>query len=458
MLKIYSGILIALLVVQEPRSQSIILDEIEALIAELRNQPESILVPCGNSIQAKLDAAEPGDTINLIGGCTYTGPLTLGVKEGVVTLRALSALPDRRITPADASLLPIIASGNLSPAITGIEASNWHLLGLQVETRSDGLGEVILLQDAFNVKMEQILMVAGVNGQKRGIRGNGQQITLTRSHIANIWRSGQDSQAFCAWDGAGPYTITDNYLEAAGENVMFGGADSKSPERMPADVLVDGNHFTKRSEWKPVPPDLTSGKAVKNLFELKAARRVIIRRNLFERNWTDAQTGYAILFKSVNQNGTAPWSVTEDVLFEDNIIRDVQNGFNIQGIASGQLGGRTSRITIRGNDIETTGVAVQITGAPGEITIDRTTFVNGYTFLQLDGSPMERLTVTNTLANHNAYGVKGASTTVGTASLTKFATTYVWEHVALLGGAGKTYPLTTYFDLASVPAGVIVGR
>jgi hypothetical protein len=46
----------------------------------------------------------------------------------------------------------------------------------------------------------------------------------TRSHLAGIWRSGQDSQAFAAWDGAGPYTITDNYLEAASETVMFGGA------------------------------------------------------------------------------------------------------------------------------------------------------------------------------------------------------------------------------------------
>ena len=52
-------------------------------------------------------------------------------------------------------------------------------------------------------------------GQKRAIRATAPRSRLTRSHIANIWRSGQDSQAFCAWDGAGPYTLTDNYLEAA---------------------------------------------------------------------------------------------------------------------------------------------------------------------------------------------------------------------------------------------------
>jgi hypothetical protein len=122
-------------------------------------------------------------------------------------------------------------------------------------------GEVILLQDSINIYMDRLLIVGGVNGQKRGIRGNGQKITLTRSYIANIARASQDSQAFCAWDGAGPYTLTNNYLEAASENVMFGGADSKAPDRVPSDILIEGNHFTKRLEWKaPASSSRTSSR------------------------------------------------------------------------------------------------------------------------------------------------------------------------------------------------------
>jgi hypothetical protein len=138
--------------------------------------------------------------------------------------------------------------------------------------------------------MDRLLIVAGPAGQKRAIKANGRSITLTRSHIANIWRAGQDSQAFCAWDGAGPYTVTDNYLEAASENVMFGGANSLAPDRVPADILVAGNHFSKRLEWRG------QGKVVKNLFELKSAKRVTVRNNLFEHNWSDAQSGTAIVF------------------------------------------------------------------------------------------------------------------------------------------------------------------
>jgi hypothetical protein len=210
-------------------------------------------------------------------------------------------------------------------------------------------------------------------------------------------------------------------------------------------------------EADPAGQDLRE--SVKNLFELKAAKHVVVRRNIFERSWTDAQTGYGLSFKSVNQDGHAPWSATEDVLLEDNVVRDVENGINIQGVAADQLGGRTTGIVIRGNDVQTSGVAVQITGGPGTITLDRTTFVNGYTFLQLAGAPIESLTVTNTLANHNAYGVKGESTAVGTPSLTKFAKAFTWANNVLLGGAGKgVYPSTTWFDLASVPAGVVVGK
>lgn len=458
-MKIYTLILAAMLAVQSPpRSLSAITDDLQRLITELKSRPETITVPCGSSIAAAVTIAKGGDTIVLEAGCRYPGGVTLLPKAGIVTLRSGGTLPNRRVSPADSGVMATIAGG-----VNGTNAANWTLDGLQLE--STVTSEIVTLQDATNITLDRILIVGGVNGQRRAIRGNGKQITLTRSYIANVWNASQDSQAFCAWDGAGPYTITDNYLEAASENVMFGGADSQSADRMPSDILIDGNLFSKRLEWKPIAPAKTSGKVVKNLLELKAAKRVVIRNNIFERSWTDAQTGYGISFKSVNQNGTAPWSATEDVLFEGNTIRDVENGINIQGEtfepnANGttQHGGKTTGIVIRGNDVQTTGVAVQITGGPGAITIDRTTFVNGYTFLQLAGNPIASLTVANVLANHNAFGVKGDGTGIGTASLTKFATALTWANNVLLGGAGKPYPPTTWFDLASVPVGVQVGK
>jgi hypothetical protein len=429
---------------------------IDQIRAELPPEESVFQLSPGDPVQRAIDLAPSGAVIELAMGRYVVGTLTF---PRPITLRMMNidSLAESRAT-AD-WLLPVLASGGPQATIDGTHAKGVNLSGIAFETREDGVGETIIWQDAEDIRMDRIRIVGGANGCKRAIRGNGQHIFLTRSHIANIWHTGQDSQAFCAWDGAGPYTLTDNYLEAASENVMFGGADSQSADRIPADILIEGNTFTKRLEWKPIAPATVSGKVVKNLLELKSAKRVTIRGNTFERSWTDAQTGYALSFKSVNQGGTAPWSVTDDVLFENNVVKDVENGFNIQGFAADQPGGRTSRITIRGNDVQTSGVAIQITGGPNTVTLDRTSFVNGYTFLQLAGAPIASLTVSNVLANHNAYGVKGDGTGIGLASLTKFAPGFVWRQNVLLGGAGKgSYPPETWFDLASVPVGVTVGR
>jgi hypothetical protein len=406
-------------------------------------------------LQIVLNAASPGDVIVLTAGARYVGSFALPAKAAgpPITIRSSATLPERRIGPQDANLLPTLAAPVVSAILDGTGASNWRLDGIRFESVLNGQGEVIVLQNSTNIYMDRLLIVAGPNGQKRGIRGNGQQITLTRSYIANIWRSGQDSQAFCAWDGAGPYTLTNNYLEAASENVMFGGADSLSAGRVPSDIFVEGNYFTKRLEWKG------AGVAVKNLFELKSAKRVTIRGNLFERNWTDAQTGFGINFKVQDQDGTAPWSVLEDVLFENNVVRDTENGFSILGNDPYYPSGRATRITIRNNLLLTPGVAFQLGGEIGALTINHNTIVNGFTLMVLwEGNvwvagtsaprptnyAVEQLTYTNNLAYHNTYGVKGDGTAVGTPSLIAHTYSYVWTNNVLAGGAGQPYPSITW--------------
>jgi hypothetical protein len=417
----------------------------------------SLNVNAGGNLQAALDAAQPGDEIVLQAGARFVGQFRLPPKPSgpAITIRSSATLPARRITPLDSALLPTLSPGSvLAAVLDGTGASNWKLDGLQFESVSNGQGEVITLQDSTNIYMDRLLIVAGPFGQKRGIRGNGRQITLTRSYIANIWREGQDSQTFCAWDGAGPYTLTDNFLEAASENVMFGGSDSLSTDRVPSDILVEGNYFTKRLEWKG-----TTGKVVKNLFELKVGRRVTIRGNTFERNWTDAQTGYGILFKVANQNGSAPWSELLDVLFEHNIVRDTENGFNVLGNDYAHPSGRVNRLTIRNNLLLTPGTAFQLGGEIGELVIDHNTVNQGYTMMSLYKGTVwaagtaaarpgtfavEALTYTNNLALHNQYGVKGQGTAIGTPSLTGHTKSYVWTNNVLAGGLGNPYPSVTW--------------
>ena len=70
---------------------------------------------------------------------------------------------------------------------------------------------------------------------------------------------------------------------------------------------------------------------VKNLFELKNARRVLIEGNLFENNWVHAQNGTGILFTVRNQGGKAPWCAVQDVTMINNRLRNSPSGFVVMG-------------------------------------------------------------------------------------------------------------------------------
>ena len=351
--------------------------------------PVTRIVRVGDDLQSVLHAAQPGDTIVLAADGTWTGNFMLPAKpEGLpITVTSSATLPLRRITPDDAPLLPRIVSPNADPTIACSGCRGWRFEGVRIASLSPEL-DVVVLEGAVDVTFDRVFIRGTPAGQKRGIRGNGRNITLTRSWIDGIWKQGQDSQAFCAWSGAGPYTITDNFLEAAGENVMFGGAASASPADVPADILVEGNTISKPEAWREPHPS-----TVKNLFELKAAKRVIVRNNLFERNWTDAQNGYAILFTVRNDDGNcdlhpapctgqsgAPWTVVEDVLFEGNTIRDVERGLNIIGYDVYAASGRGTRFVIRGNRWQTRANFFQAAGEVGELTISENTVENGGLF------------------------------------------------------------------------------
>lgn len=415
--------------------------------------PPALIVNPGDNIQDIINAAEPGSILDFIPGQKYiTGSLILANKP--ITLRCHGDIPNRRINPSDN--LPILASGGPFSIIDGRDATSLVISGLSFEARADGAGEIIVLENARDIMLDRILIVGGTNGQKRGIRGNGERITLQHSHISNIWAFQQDSQAFCAWNGAGPYVLLDNFLEAAGENVMFGGADSVDEAHIPSHILIQDCLFDKNLTWKLTPNKYS----VKNLLELKSARYVTIHSCHFDHNWTDAQAGFGIVLKSANQDGHAPWSVTEHVVFEDCILTNSANGINVQGIGTENVGGRTNDILFKNCRIDTPGIGIQIGGNTGEVTFGFCTFHNGYTFMSLYSDPKAvlKLRMENTLGNHNQYGVKGEATGVGQPSLDKFAGELIWKNNVLLGNLeNKPYPPTTWFRMEDIPAGIKVG-
>jgi hypothetical protein len=282
---------------------------------------------------------------------------------------------------------------------------------------------------------------------------NSASTSLVNSYISNIGARGQETQAAGGWNGPGPFLIENNYLEAAGVNVMFGGTDPSIRNLVPANIQFRRNHVTKQVAWRNGPW------VVKNLFELKSARQVTVEWNLFEYNWLHAQQGYAILLKSWNQNGGAPWSVVEDVAIRHNIIRHVASAFNILGRSYDHPSELARQITVEDNlayDVSARnwgghGRFMVVGDGAANVTIDHNTVVQEGTFMQVYGTaqgrplPMPGMRITNNLALHNDYGVKGDGTGVGNDTLSTYLPGVVFARNVLAGGSGRQYPAGNEF-------------
>jgi hypothetical protein len=332
----------------------------------------TVNVPAGGNLQAAIDAARPGDEIVLQAGARYQGVIKLRRKDGNewITIRssALSQLPGagNRVSPAHASLMPKIVAISGQPAIeTDGAAHHYRLIGLEVmpETIQSGINSLIALGKDSQTSLDQVphhitvesCYVHGHPGYttRRGVALNSAHSEVRDSYLADFKEVGADSQAIMGWTGPGPYKIINNYLEAAGENIMFGGGDPLIPGLVPSDIEIRGNYLFKPFTWKHNHPSYAGVSwSVKNLFELKNARRVVVEGNLMENNWASGQDGYGVVLTVRNQDGSAPWSVVEDVTFRNNIVRGVENGINILGRDNNQASEQTKRITISNNFFE----------------------------------------------------------------------------------------------------------
>ncbi|HZZ99324.1 MAG TPA: hypothetical protein VFK07_01265, partial [Candidatus Paceibacterota bacterium] len=236
-----------------------------------------------------------------------------------------------------------------------------------------------------------------------------------------------------------------DYLEASGENLLFGGADPSIPNLVPSDIEIRGNLFSKPLAWK------SENWSVKNLLELKNAQRVLIDGNVFQNNWPQAQNGFAILFTVRNQDGHAPWSVVRDVSFTNNTVQHVGSGINILGYDNNHPSQQTRRILIRGNTFSDVGYSwgegrlFQILSGAADIIIDHNAADQSGSFLVADGKPDTGLVFTNNTVQNNQYGLIGSGTGIGTPSLKAYFPGAVFQNNTIVGGNASNYPAGNSF-------------
>ena len=440
-----------------------------------------INVPAGGDLQAAINGAQAGDTILLAAGAVYRGSFLLPAKSGNLYVTIRSAAPDTtlpaagvRVGPADAPRLAKIEGGiaGQSAFMTAAGAHHYRLQFLEIVSTyaanniiqlGAGPSQTTLSSVPYDLIIDRCYIHGDrTNGQKRGIALNSASTTISNSYISDIKSSQEDSQAIAGWNGPGPFLIVNNYLEAAGENVLFGGGDPYIPNLVPSDITLQRNYISKPLAWRGGPW------TIKNLIQLKNAQRVSIDGNLIENQWAAAQDGYAVVLTPRNQDGTAPWSIVQHVTFTNNLVRHVASVFNVLGNDDRHHSQTTNGITIRNNIFQDVSKAkwggagwLLLTNGGRNVTVDHNTvFTDGTSVVFADGVAVTGMVFTNNIVPDNAWAIKGAGTSAGNGTVAKFYPGGVFRRNVFIAGHSGTYPSDNYFpaDVGGVGYGDVAGE
>ena len=361
---------------------------VQSALANTPAPGNTIKLNAGSSFQTAVNNANCGDTIQLQAGATFTGQFTLPNKNCddnhwivIRTSASDSALPSEgtRITPCYAGVasLPgrpalncastqkvmatLMAQKGGGPIVLAQGADHYRLgPGLEI-TRPVGTGinYVLIAKENKDSAADHIILdrdwVHGTAQDEttRGLHLNGITYAavvdsyFSDFHCTAVIGACMDSQAISGGSGnvaMGTWKIVNNFLEAATENVLFGGSAGTTT---PTDIEIRHNHFFKPLTWLAGQPGFVGGVnhdptkcvhfntpgfcpfVVKNLLEFKNAQRVLVEGNILEHTWPGfTQHGAAVLFTAMSQGGTVgnPNATVADITFRYNRVSHAASG------------------------------------------------------------------------------------------------------------------------------------
>src|SRR5882724_11340955 len=214
-------------------------------VQDPNRRSEKVILGPRDSLQHALDVAEPGDTIIVQAGAVFSGPFKLRKKQGAsyITIQSsrLAEMPEGvRVSNSRPDLFAKLQTVNSMPVLeTESGAHHYRFVGIEFSTASPDITAYDLVRLGGSKETQTTLesvphhliidrcYIHGFASQEvqRGISLNSSDTDVTNSYISDIHAAGYDTQSITGWNGPGPYHIINNYLEAAGENILFGGAD-----------------------------------------------------------------------------------------------------------------------------------------------------------------------------------------------------------------------------------------
>jgi hypothetical protein len=414
------------------------------IMSSINVQAATITVPAGGNLQTAIDEAQPGDVIMVEAGAFFRGPIELPAKDGdaeiVIQSSRVADLPPGRVNLSHSSLMPKIICTEFDQAIRTLPgAHHYTFVGIEVLPDPQAVvNDVIRFFDLVrfggsrheqqtlesvphHLKIDRSIIrgLPEVSFQ-RGLSLNSSDSEVTRSYFAEIHGHGMDSQAIASWNTPGRNKVVDNYLEAGSENILWGGADPFSADFIPTGDQILRNHCFKPLTWRG------AGWVVKNLLEIKNGRNLLIDGNVFENNWTDGQTGIPILFTVRNQEGTAPYSIIENVTFTNNIVKNAEGALNLLGTDNEKPSARCRGLFIRNNVFDKIAGHFLTMNGYHDVAVERNTHTQSSNTTTLYGEPSEGFIYRDNVTSERAYGFWGEGGLIGTAALERWTPGYVF--------------------------------
>jgi hypothetical protein len=341
---------------------------------------KQIRVSAKSNLAAAIDGAKCGDTLLLPAGASFDATVLPSKKcddQHYVTVR--TDTPDSKLPPEGTRISPAwggVASLPGRPSFAQPSGGPAKLLAIVVARRPEGvsigdhvrfigiewttppdanIGRIVATEHTHHVIFDRD-WVHPANGAEVahgiGIVQGAHTIAVINSYISGlncIARTGKCTDATGIGGGGGDEPISalkiyNNFIEAAGENILFGGSAATI---VPTDIEIRRNHLFRPMLWKEGEPGYTptaSGNPyiVKNNFELKNAMRLLFEANLLENSWGGfSQTGFSILLTPKNQSNKCPACRVNDITVRFNRVRNVAGVLQISNTQSKAGGSAT---------------------------------------------------------------------------------------------------------------------
>jgi hypothetical protein len=192
---------------------------------------------------------------------------------------------------------------------------------------------------------------------------------------------------------------------------------------------------------------------VKNLLELKNAQRVVVDGNILENNWAAGQNGWAVQLTPRNQDGTAWWTVVQQIQFTNNVVRHVGAAIAILGTDYNAPSQQTNAITIRNNLFEDVSSAryggngwYLLTLGAANITADHNTiFADGSSDVYADGPASPGFVFTNNVMQNNGWAIMGNSSSEGNGTIAAFFPGSQFLGNVIAGANPSNYPSGNFY-------------